>query len=78
MSAIRSSVLSAVLLASVGAGQAFAQGAEFSLGGGVTLPLGDFDDVAKLVKARADTIDICLKRGKLGSASYRRIELQEL
>ena len=48
MSAIRSSVLSAVLLASVGAGQAFAQGAEFSLGGGVTLPLGDFDDVAKL------------------------------
>ena len=25
-----------------------AQGAEFSLGGGVDLPLGDFDDVAKL------------------------------
>ncbi|HUF34933.1 MAG TPA: outer membrane beta-barrel protein [Gemmatimonadales bacterium] len=27
---------------------AYAQGAEFSLGGGVGLPLGDFDDVSKL------------------------------
>src|SRR5215210_553699 len=32
----------------VSASSLHAQGAEFSLGGGVDLPLGDFDDVAKL------------------------------
>jgi outer membrane protein with beta-barrel domain len=48
MSAIRSAVLGAVLMASVGAAPAVAQGAEFSLGGGLTLPLGNFDDFAKL------------------------------
>src|SRR4029453_17460897 len=32
----------------VSASALHAQGAEFSLGGGVDLPLGDFDDVAKL------------------------------
>ena len=48
MSAIRSVVLGAVLMASVGAAPAVAQGAEFSLGGGVTSPLGNFDDGFKL------------------------------
>jgi hypothetical protein len=48
MSAIRSVVLGTVLMASAGASSALAQGAEFSLGGGVTLPLGNFDDVSKL------------------------------
>jgi hypothetical protein len=48
MSAIRSLVLGAVLMASVGTAPAAAQGAEFSLGGGLTLPLGNFDDAAKL------------------------------
>jgi Outer membrane protein beta-barrel domain len=46
MSAIRSMVLGAVLMASVGAAPAMAQGAKFSLGGGLTLPLGDFGDAA--------------------------------
>src|SRR6476659_3908829 len=32
----------------VGTSALHAQGAEFSLGGGVDLPLGDFDDVAKM------------------------------
>jgi Outer membrane protein beta-barrel domain len=48
MSAIRSAMLGAVLMVSVGAAPAVAQGAEFSLGGGLTLPLGNFDDAAKL------------------------------
>lgn len=48
MSAIRSVVLGAVLMAAVGTAPAVAQGAEFSLGGGLTLPLGNFDDAAKL------------------------------
>jgi hypothetical protein len=48
MSAIRSLVLGAALMASVGTAPAAAQGAEFSLGGGLTLPLGNFDDAAKL------------------------------
>jgi hypothetical protein len=47
MSAIRSVILSAVLMGSVGTAPAVAQ-AEFSLGGGLTLPLGNFDDAAKL------------------------------
>ena len=46
MSAIRSVVLGAVLMASAGTAPAVAQGAEFSLGGGVTLPLSDFGDAA--------------------------------
>lgn len=46
MSAIRSAVLSAVLMASVGAAPALAQGAKFAVGGGLTLPLGDFGDAA--------------------------------
>jgi hypothetical protein len=44
MSAIRSVVLGAVLLASVGAAPAVAQGAKFSVGGGLTLPLSDLGD----------------------------------
>jgi hypothetical protein len=45
MSAIRSVVLGAVLMASVGTAPAVAQGgAKFSLGGGLTLPLGNFGD----------------------------------
>jgi hypothetical protein len=48
MRAIRSVMLGAVLMGSVGAVPAVAQGAEFSLGGGVTSPLGNFDDAAKL------------------------------
>jgi hypothetical protein len=48
MNAIRSVVLGAVLMASVGAAPAAAQGAEFSLGGGVSIPSGSFDDFAKL------------------------------
>ena len=46
MRAIRSVVLGAVLMATAGAAPAMAQGAKFSLGGGVTLPLSDFGDVA--------------------------------
>ncbi len=47
MSAIRSVVLGAALMASVGAAPAVAQGgAKFSLGGGLSLPLGDFGDAA--------------------------------
>lgn len=46
MSAIRSVVLGTVLMASAGAAPAVAQGAEFSLGGGLTLPLSDFGDAA--------------------------------
>lgn len=47
MSTIRSAVLGAVLLASVGVAPALAQSAaKFSLGGGLTLPLGDFGDAA--------------------------------
>jgi len=46
MRAIRSVVLGMVFMASVGAAPAVAQGAKFSLGGGLTLPLGDFGDVA--------------------------------
>jgi len=42
-------VLSGATLALLlGTAPAYAQGAEFSLGGGVGLPLGDFDDAAKL------------------------------
>ena len=44
MRAFRSVVLGAVLMATVGAAQAMAQGAKFSVGGGLTLPLGDFGD----------------------------------
>jgi opacity protein-like surface antigen len=43
MRGLRSVVLGAVLLATVGVAPAVAQ-AKFSLGGGLTLPLGDFDD----------------------------------
>ena len=46
MRGFRSVVLGAVILATVGAAPAMAQGAKFSVGGGVTLPLGDFGDVA--------------------------------
>jgi hypothetical protein len=48
MSAIRNVVMGAVLMASAGAAPALAQGAELSLGGGLTLPLGNFDDAFKL------------------------------
>jgi opacity protein-like surface antigen len=42
-------ILAGLALASVlGAAPAMAQGAEFSLGGGIGIPLSDFDDVAKL------------------------------
>jgi hypothetical protein len=44
MRGLRSVVLGAVLMATVGAAPAVAQ-AKFSLGGGVTLPSGDFDDL---------------------------------
>jgi hypothetical protein len=45
MSPIRSAMLGAVLMASVGAAPAVAQsGARFSVGGGLTVPLGDFAD----------------------------------
>jgi len=46
MRGFKSVVLGAVLLATVGAAPAVAQGAKFSLGGGLTLPLSDFDDLA--------------------------------
>ena len=46
MSAIRSVVLGVVLMASAGTAPAVAQGAEFSLGGGLTLPLSEFGDAA--------------------------------
>lgn len=45
MRAIRSVVVGAVLMATAGVVPAVAQGAKFSLGGGVSLPLGDFGDV---------------------------------
>jgi hypothetical protein len=45
MRAIRSVVVGAALMATAGAAPAAAQ-ARFSLGGGVTLPLGDFGDAA--------------------------------
>ena len=44
MRGLRSVVLGAVMMATVGAAPAVAQ-ANFSLGGGLTLPLGDFDDL---------------------------------
>jgi hypothetical protein len=44
MSAIRSVVLGAVLMASVGIVPALAQGARFSVGGGLTVPLSDLGD----------------------------------
>jgi hypothetical protein len=44
MSAIRGVVLGAVLLATAGAAPVVAQGAKFSVGGGGTIPLGDFAD----------------------------------
>jgi hypothetical protein len=46
MRGLRSVVLGAALMATVGAVPAVAQGAKFSLGGGLTLPLGDFGDFA--------------------------------
>ncbi len=47
MSAIRNVVMGAVLMASVGTASAVAQGgARFSVGGGLTIPLGDFGDAA--------------------------------
>ena len=47
MRAFRSVVLGAVLMASVGVAPAVAQaGAKFSLGGGLSVPLGDFGDDA--------------------------------
>jgi hypothetical protein len=39
-------MVGAVLMATVGAAPALAQGAKFSVGGGLTLPLGDFGDAA--------------------------------
>jgi len=44
MSAIRSAALGAVLMAALGAAPVAAQGAKVSVGGGLTLPLGDFGD----------------------------------
>jgi Outer membrane protein beta-barrel domain len=44
----RSAGLAAVLLSLLGAPALRAQAAEFSIGGGVGVPLGDFNDVAKL------------------------------
>jgi opacity protein-like surface antigen len=44
MSAIRSVVLGAVLMASAGIVPALAQGATFSLGGGLTVPLSDLGE----------------------------------
>lgn len=46
MRGLRSVVLGAVLMATVGAAPAVAQGAQFSVGGGVTVPLSDFGDFA--------------------------------
>lgn len=46
MRAFRSVVLGAVLMATVGVAPAVAQGAKFAVGGGLTLPLGDFGDIA--------------------------------
>jgi hypothetical protein len=46
MRAFRRVVLGAVLLGTVGAAPAVAQGAKFSVGGGLTLPLSDFGDAA--------------------------------
>lgn len=46
MRGLRSVVLGAVLMATVGAAPAVAQGAKFSVGGGLSLPLGDFGDFA--------------------------------
>ena len=44
----RRALLVAVSMLLLGAPALRAQGAEFSLGGGVGVPLGDFDDVAKI------------------------------
>jgi hypothetical protein len=46
MRAFRSVVSGVVLMATLGAAPAVAQGAKFSVGGGLTLPLGDFGDAA--------------------------------
>lgn len=46
MRGLRSVALGAVLMATVGAAPAVAQTAKFSVGGGLTLPLGDFGDAA--------------------------------
>ena len=46
MRGLRSAVLGAALMAAVGAAPAMAQTAKFSVGGGLTLPLGDFGDAA--------------------------------
>jgi len=46
MRGLRSGLLGAVLLATVGAAPAVAQTAKFSVGGGLSLPLGDFGDGA--------------------------------
>jgi hypothetical protein len=46
MRAMRSVMVGAALMTLAGVGPAMAQGAKFSLGGGVTMPLGDFGDVA--------------------------------
>lgn len=46
MRGLKSVVLGAVLMATVGAAPATAQGAKFSLGGGLSLPLSDFGDFA--------------------------------
>jgi hypothetical protein len=48
MNAFRRVALGVALMASASTSPALAQGAEFSLGGGVTTPLGNFDDAAKL------------------------------
>ncbi len=46
MRAMRSVMVGAALMTLAGVAPAMAQGAKFSLGGGVTMPLGDFGDVA--------------------------------
>ena len=46
MRGLRSALLGAALMATVGAAPALAQTAKFSVGGGLTLPLGDFGDAA--------------------------------
>jgi hypothetical protein len=48
MYAFRSVAVGMALMVSAGTAPALAQGAEFALGGGVTLPLGNFDDASKL------------------------------
>ena len=46
MRGLRSVALGAALMAAVGAAPAMAQTAKFSVGGGLTLPLGDFGDAS--------------------------------